>query len=157
MTQRLTFMALITMSFIGLFIGKACKQKVILILISLLSLFGTAIAGRQIWLQMLPPHLASCGPDFSYLVELFPAKDIAKAMLIGDGNCAEIVWTFLGISIPGLFLFGSLPSFDKYLSSIQKTHLNNELTRIKGCISYFSRVKLFSSLYLRMNTQSIGD
>jgi disulfide bond formation protein DsbB len=27
-------------------------------------------------------------------------------VLVGDGSCAEVVWTFLGVSIPGWTLVG---------------------------------------------------
>ena len=109
MTQRLCFMGLIAIAFCGFFTKTPRTQSFILTTLLLVTLFGAAIAARQLWLQMLPQGSApACGPGFYYLVEIFPAQEVLKTMLIGDGNCAEIVWTFLGISIPGwsLIWFG---------------------------------------------------
>lgn len=62
---------------------------------------GAAVAARQVWLQHLPPEEApACGPSVDYVLENFPLRDALSILLRGDGNCAEVVWTFLGLSIP---------------------------------------------------------
>ena len=33
-------------------------------------------------------------------------QEVILMVLEGDGSCAEVVWTFLGISIPGWTLVG---------------------------------------------------
>ena len=38
----------------------------------------------------------------------FPLMDALSVLLRGDGNCAEVVWSFLGISIPGWTLVAFL-------------------------------------------------
>jgi disulfide bond formation protein DsbB len=77
---------------------------------------GSALAIRQLYLQSLPAHLApSCGPDISYLIETLPLIDLLISAIQGDGNCAEIIWQFLGISIPGWVLI-SLIGLSTYLS-----------------------------------------
>jgi len=32
---------------------------------------------------------------------VFPFGDLLNALFIGDGNCAEITWQFLGLSMAG--------------------------------------------------------
>jgi disulfide bond formation protein DsbB len=57
---------------------------------------------RQLYLQSLPAEQApACGPGLGYMLENFPFMQALEIMLKGDGNCATVVWTFIGISIPG--------------------------------------------------------
>ncbi len=42
----------------------------------------------------------------AYMIDAFPLADILKAMTMGTGNCAEVTWTMLGISIAGWALIG---------------------------------------------------
>ena len=68
---------------------------------------GAGLALRQLYLQSLPAdQVSACGPDLNYLLDVFPIVDVIAIVLQGDGNCAEVVWTFLGISIPGWALIG---------------------------------------------------
>ncbi len=61
---------------------------------------GAAIAGRQTWLQHLPPELVpECGPGLDYMLEVFPFAEAVKLILSGSGECAEVQWTFLSFSI----------------------------------------------------------
>lgn len=63
---------------------------------------GAATAGRQLWLQSLPPdQVPACGPSIDYILENFPLRQALSLLLQGDGNCAEVAWSFLGLSIPG--------------------------------------------------------
>ena len=48
----------------------------------------------------------ACGPSLDYLMDVFPLAEVLSLVLSGDGTCAEVVWTFLGISIPGWTLVG---------------------------------------------------
>ena len=62
---------------------------------------GGAVAGRHVWLQQLPPELTpACGPSLSYMLETLPLAETLQLVMMGDGNCAETVWTLLGLSIP---------------------------------------------------------
>jgi len=67
---------------------------------------GGALAGRQIYLQSLPPDLVpSCGPDLDYLLEIFPFFEVLRMIILEDGTCAEVLWKFLGFSIPQWTIF----------------------------------------------------
>ena len=73
----------------------------------LFSAAGGAMATRQLHLQSLPKdQVPACGPGLDYLMDVFPMHDVIQMVLIGDGNCAEVAWSFLGISIPGWALIG---------------------------------------------------
>ncbi|MGD8175174.1 disulfide bond formation protein B [Marinimicrobium sp. ARAG 43.8] len=70
---------------------------------------GAAVSARQLWLQSLPEdQVPACGPGLDYMLDAFPLLDVLRAMLAGDGNCAEVSWSLFGISIPGWTLIGFL-------------------------------------------------
>ena len=65
------------------------------------SALGLAVAGRHVWLQHLPADkVPACGPDLSYMMEAFPFADVLRKVFTGSGECAEVDWTFLGLSMP---------------------------------------------------------
>ena len=71
-------------------------------LVVLFALGGAATAGRQVWLQHLPPDkVPQCGPDLFFMLQNFPlARTLAK-VFYGSGECAAVDWKFLGLSIAG--------------------------------------------------------
>ena len=77
-------------------------------LAGLFALVGGGVAARHVWLQHLPEdQVPACGPGLEYMLENFPFSETLKLILMGDGNCADVVWTFAGLSIPeqALLLF----------------------------------------------------
>ena len=73
----------------------------------LASAVGGALATRQLYLQSLPEdQVPACGPGLDYLVDVFPMQEVIQMVLVGDGSCAEVVWTLFGISLPGWTLVG---------------------------------------------------
>lgn len=78
-------------------------------LTALVALFGLATAGRNVWLQHLPAdRVPDCGPGLNYMLEVFPLSRTLEMVFKGSGECAEVQWTFLSLSIPEwmLFVFG---------------------------------------------------
>ncbi len=68
---------------------------------SLFALIGVAVAARHIWLQGLPPEqVPECGSDLTYMLDVFPLGDVIKRILTRSGECAEVSWKFLGMTIP---------------------------------------------------------
>ncbi len=66
---------------------------------------GAGFAGRHVWLQHLPPEdVPACGPSLEYMLQTLPFSETLTILLMGDGNCAETVWTLLGFSIPEMTL-----------------------------------------------------
>jgi disulfide bond formation protein DsbB len=69
-------------------------------LAALLAAGGAAAAGRQVWLQHLPPDkVPQCGPDLYFMLDNFPLSRTLKTLISGTGECAVVDWTFLGLSI----------------------------------------------------------
>jgi disulfide bond formation protein DsbB len=72
---------------------------------------GMGVAGRHVWLQQLPAdEVPECGASLSYMLDTLPLNETLRRVLQGSGECAEIQWTFLGLSIPEqtLILFAGL-------------------------------------------------
>ena len=66
---------------------------------------GAGVAGRQVWLQHLPAdQVPACGPGLEYILETFPMREALGIILRGSGDCAEVNWTFLGLSMAGWML-----------------------------------------------------
>lgn len=62
---------------------------------------GGLIAARHVWLQHLPEdQVPACGPDLAYMLDNFPLQEALSLVLMGDGNCADVAWSFMGLSIP---------------------------------------------------------
>ncbi|MCK5888977.1 MAG: disulfide bond formation protein B [Methylococcales bacterium] len=83
--------------------------KAYAILGALTALIGGGISIRHVWIQNLPPdEIPECGPGLGYVFDNFPLIDTITLMFSGTGDCADILWTFLGISIPGWTLVAFL-------------------------------------------------
>lgn len=75
------------------------------VLAALVALVGTGISAWHVRLQNLPPaEVPSCGPGFSYMFDAFPILEAVKMVFTGSGECAEVNWTFLGLSMPAWVL-----------------------------------------------------
>lgn len=69
--------------------------------LAIIGLAGIAVASRHLWLQSLPAdQVPACGPSLGYMMGTFPLSDVLKMVLSGSGECAEINWTLLGLSMP---------------------------------------------------------
>lgn len=70
-------------------------------LLLLAGLFGTIVAGRHVWLQHLPADkIPACGPGLDYMLDNFPFRDVLDMVFTGSGECADVDWSFLGLSMP---------------------------------------------------------
>jgi len=69
------------------------------VLALLAALGGGYTAAQQSWLQWYPPEVVSCGRDFYGMIETFPLKRALPMIFRGGGDCSQIDWTFLGLSI----------------------------------------------------------
>ena len=101
--QRIAFIAMIAVFAIAALHGP--RRGGAIAYSTLLFVFagaGAAIAGRQVWLQHLPPsRVPACGPGLEYMFERFPLSEALGRVLAGSGECAEVGWKFLGLSIAG--------------------------------------------------------
>lgn len=101
--QRVAFFAVFIISAVAAIHGSGLiGTRIYAGLIVVASGIGGVIAGRQVWLQSLPPdQVPECGPGLEYMLEVFPLMDALRMILSGSGECAEVHWTFLGLSIAG--------------------------------------------------------
>jgi len=76
-------------------------RRIYATLCALAALAGAAVAVRHVWIQHLPPdQVPACGPSLEYMLDTLPFSETVTMVLMGDGDCAAIHWTFLGLSIP---------------------------------------------------------
>ncbi len=71
---------------------------------------GLGVAGRHVHLQYFPVEgMGNCGAGFWSLLDRIGIEGAVASALQGEGDCGEIQWTFLGLSIPtltlGIFIF----------------------------------------------------
>ncbi|MBR7887671.1 disulfide bond formation protein B [Marinomonas sp. A79] len=111
MLQRVVFFCVGLVSLVSFVLSSERLRKWCAWKAAVLSLIGAALAVRHLYLQSLPfDELPACLPGLSYMFEVFPWQEIAQAMIMGTGECGDVVWTFLGLSIPGwtLVIFAAM-------------------------------------------------
>ncbi len=110
--DRVVIAALGIIFFIAFLHNPASFFKKLYGIVSILLCFiGIGLASRHIWLQNLPKdQVPECGPDLYFMFETLPFFDVIKKALSGSGSCAEVSWTFAGLTIPEqtLILFVAL-------------------------------------------------
>jgi protein dithiol:quinone oxidoreductase len=69
--------------------------------IGLFSLAGIGVAVRHIWVQHFPPPGGGCAAgDLDYLINTFSLAQALPKIFAGTGECSEVKWRFLTLSIP---------------------------------------------------------
>jgi disulfide bond formation protein DsbB len=67
------------------------------------------LATRHLYIQSLPPgSVPSCGAPLEVMLQYSPLADVVRKVLKGGGECSDINWTFLGLSMPGWVLICAL-------------------------------------------------
>lgn len=62
---------------------------------------GVSVAAWHVRMQNLPPEdIPTCGPGLEFIWDTFPVMEALKLVFAGSGECADIVWSFLGLSMP---------------------------------------------------------
>lgn len=100
-TQRMFYIGVGLCAVLGFFIiNRAWIQRLLATLMAVSAIGGIVTAGRQVWLQHLPKdQVPECGPGLQYWLENEPWLNTLSLLFKGDGNCAEVYWTFLGFSM----------------------------------------------------------
>lgn len=66
---------------------------------------GAAVAGWHVRLQNLPAdEVPACGPGFGYIMDSFPLGEALSMIFSGSGECADVDWLFLGLTMPAWVL-----------------------------------------------------
>lgn len=70
------------------------------------TIVGGAISTRHGYLQSLPDdQVPSCGPSLDYLVDMLPFTEMLDVVLKGSGECHEVSWRLMGLTMPIWLLF----------------------------------------------------
>ena len=101
--QRVAFIIMGVSFLIGfLHNSRGVMRRIYGALAALVGATGVAIAGRHVWLQNLPEdQVPECGPGLEFMLEALPFQKMLETVLKGSGECAEVLWTLFGISMPG--------------------------------------------------------
>jgi disulfide bond formation protein DsbB len=79
--------------------------RIYAVVLAAAALAGAGVAARHVWLQHLPPdQVPACAPDLAYMLEILPIAQVIKRVFTGSGECANVVWSFLGLSMPSWVL-----------------------------------------------------
>jgi protein dithiol:quinone oxidoreductase len=79
------------------------------VLIALAAALCAAVAARHLWIQHLPAGAVPvCGASLNYMLEVFPLTDVIRKVLTGSGECAQVTWRFLALSMPGWVLIAAV-------------------------------------------------
>ncbi len=69
--------------------------------------FGIGVAAWHVRLQNMPAdEVPGCGPGFEYIMDNFALFDALSMIFQGSGECADVVWRMLGLSMPTWVLIG---------------------------------------------------
>ncbi len=100
--QRVAFMLMGAVFLIAVLHNpKKTGMKVYGAIATVIGLAGIAIAARHVWLQNAPEdQVPECGPGLDFMVEVLPFHVMLEKVFMGSGECAEVSWTFLGLSMP---------------------------------------------------------
>ncbi|WP_395376891.1 disulfide bond formation protein B [Marinicella sp. W31] len=100
--QRVVFAAIALLFLLALIKPvRGIGKTVFGVLNIIVGLIGVGIAGRHVWLQNLPPdEVPDCGPGLFMIMDNSPFFEGIATIFKGSGSCAEISWTFLGLSMP---------------------------------------------------------
>ena len=80
-------------------------RKIYAALVAIAATAGAVVAGRHVWLQVMPEdQVPACGPGYDYIIESFPFSEALALIFAGSGECADIDWSFLGLSMPAWVL-----------------------------------------------------
>lgn len=80
---------------------KGWGRRVYAGLLAVAAASGAGVAGWHAHLQGLPAtEVPACGPGLDYMLANFPLADALSMVFEGSGECAEVAWQFLGLSMP---------------------------------------------------------
>ena len=100
--QRMVFIGMGIVFLLGALHGpKGWGRRLYGVLVFFIAMIGVGIAGRHVWLQSLPAdQVPACGPGLEYMLDAFPLNKTLSMVFTGSGECANVDWSFLGLSMP---------------------------------------------------------
>jgi len=105
-SQRIVFILIGLLFLVFSFLNPTRLIKFIhLVSLLVVNIAGIVFAIKHILIQgkwITVP--AECGIDLDYMFENFPIREAFSLLFKGTGDCSEIDWLFLGLSLPQLAL-----------------------------------------------------
>lgn len=101
--QRVAFIAMGLVFVVGgLHSPGVVGRRVYAMLVAIAAGTGAVVAVRHLIVQFTPqdPLMSGCGPGLNYLLDSFPVAEAIKKAFMATGDCGEIGWTFLGLTMP---------------------------------------------------------
>ena len=87
----------------------ALGRRVYGVLIGAAALATIGVALRHLYIQSLPPgSVPACGASLDFMLKIFSLSEVLVKVLTGSGECAQITWRFLGLSMPGWVLISAV-------------------------------------------------
>ena len=99
--QRFIVLILAFLFLIGLMFHRKLWLKIHAYVLFCISFVGGLFAARQVWLQYFSsdPNV-NCAPSLSFMLQHLPLGETIKRALESNGDCGQIDWTFMYLSIP---------------------------------------------------------
>ena len=97
--QRYALVLVAVFAAIGSATGRRGLQRTGTALALVAAAGGAYTAAQQSWLQWYPPEVMSCGRDLYGMIETFPLQRALPMIFRAGGDCSQIDWTLLGLSI----------------------------------------------------------
>jgi len=98
--QRYAFVTVGTLALLAAALPRVLA-RILAWLAILLAIAGAGVGSWHVWLQLHPPEVSACGPSLEYLVSNLPLGRALPRIFQGYGDCSNIDWSFLGLTIPG--------------------------------------------------------
>lgn len=126
--QRFLVLILAMLFLLGIVLRKKTYIFMQNTLVILAAIAAMGFAGRKVWLEQNPSDsLLSCTPGLEYMFENLPFQQTVNLLLQGGGDCAQVDWTFLGLSMSAwtfLFFLGfALLGFINIFRSLKQKRL----------------------------------
>lgn len=105
--QRFTMALLGVFFFFGAVLPlKKIGNIFVCLLASATALLGIVLAGRQAWLQHLPPNQhTDCGANLQYILKVLPPDQAIIKIFQGTAECSQTSWQFMHLSMAEWSLF----------------------------------------------------
>ncbi len=128
--QRFSVLVLLTFSLMGICLATLTRARLVALLQCVFAFAGLFFSSRHLWLQAhLTEQVPACMPGLDVLVKYFPWQDIAHALFWGAGDCAEMNWQWLGLSMPAWSLCYFV--FMLFISSLLCLRLKPKINRMR--------------------------
>lgn len=100
--QRIAFAALGVVFLVGALHSPQSPggRKAYGVLAALAALAGIAISGRHVMVQLNPPPVSMCSGGLDFMVAMNGWPGAIRKVLTASGDCSNIDWTLLGLTMP---------------------------------------------------------